>query len=950
MAITVTGSLVPVIILIIGLLVSLNIVTGQSQKVATDNLYLNIKTNVQYETQIMVTSTEALYNANKGKMPEQELEKLVLDNIRNSKYGDSGYYFVYDETGIRLVAPENKAQEGQNLIATVDKNGVKPVVEFIKLGKQGGGSLTYEWLNPKTNKQEEKIAYVSPLKLGDLELVIGTGTYMPMIESTQVEIGNTINTTKNLIILILVPLCIIFSFLILVFSYLYYSKKIIKPIKSLTGIADKLAVGDVDVSIDKASDDEIGALLNSFDKMAKNIKGQALVAEKIALGDVDVSITAQSDKDVLTISLLGVINSLKDLSSETDRLIIAAGEGNFALRGNSGKFKGQYASMIIGENQLLDEVVKAFDEVHKASNISKKQSEYLDLETERLAKNLSRLSSGNIELDLDISEGNEYTGKEYEMFRDIRSNLEKVQQALKSLIADAGMLTQAAVEGKLSTRADAAKHEGDYRKIVDGMNNTLDAVIDPLNIAADYVDKISNGNIPAKITDTYNGDFNSIKNNLNTCIDAVNSLVEDTDMLGVAAAEGRLSTRADATKHYGDFRKIVEGVNKTLDYVINPLNEVSEVMKEMSEGKLQVSVKGDYKGDFAELKDSVNLLDHNLTNVVNEISSCCEKIASGNIDIDRMREFGGDYKSISVSINTIIDSLNEVLLSINTSADQVSAGSNQVSGSSQALSQGATEQASSIEELSASIKEIASQTMANSTKAIQANELAVKAKNDAVTGSDQMKLMLQSMSDINEASANISKVIKVIDDIAFQTNILALNAAVEAARAGQYGKGFAVVAEEVRNLAAKSANAASETTTMIEGSMKKAEAGTKIASGTAEALVKIVEGVDKAAVLVAEIAAASNEQATGVAQINMGVEQVSQVVQTNSATAEESAAASEELSSQAEMLKEMVGRFSLRKSQSAAIAAKTERPSAVQAAPASNKRKTTLNNNGFGEY
>jgi len=305
-----------------------------------------------------------------------------------------------------------------------------------------------------------------------------------------------------------------------------------------------------------------------------------------------------------------------------------------------------------------------------------------------------------------------------------------------------------------------------------------------------------------------------------------------------------------------------------------------------------------------------NLISKPLTKLLESANKVAEGDLNVIIDINTNDEVG----ILAQSFRKMSDNINEVMGNINVASEQVASGSRQLSDSSIELSHGATEQASAIEQLTASIEEISSQTKLNADNAKEANKLAEIATENAVQGNGRMKEMLKAMEEINESSSNISKIIKVIDEIAFQTNILALNAAVEAARAGQQGKGFAVVAEEVRNLAARSANAAKETTDMIEGSIKKVEGGTKIATETAQALNKIVDGVAKVANIVSDISIASNEQAIGISQINQGVMQVSEVVQTNSATSEESAAASEELSSQAELLREQVTKFRLKKS------------------------------------
>ena len=331
-------------------------------------------------------------------------------------------------------------------------------------------------------------------------------------------------------------------------------------------------------------------------------------------------------------------------------------------------------------------------------------------------------------------------------------------------------------------------------------------------------------------------------------------------------------------------------------------------------------------------------------------------VASGDLSQEIHASNDDELGRIGRHFDHMRQNMHNAIAEIHMAAEQVAAGAKNVSDASVSLSQGAAEQASSVEELSSSIAEIASQTRSNADNADKANALTAETKGHAEVGNTDMAEMLRAMEDINASSANISKIIKVIDEIAFQTNILALNAAVEAARAGQHGKGFAVVAEEVRNLAARSAKAAKETTDMIEGSITKVNDGRNIAHKTAEAVETSVTNVAEVADLVGSIAKASKEQNLAIEQINQGVLQVSQVVQANSATSEESASASEQLSAQADVLKQTAGKFKLDASVITKTAGQppkhTETPAAPKAAarPPKPARIALTEEEGFGKY
>lgn len=740
--------------------------------------------------------------------------------------------------------------------------------ETIKQVAIDGEMKAYEYFDASQNETAYEVLYPVIVN-GELQGALKIGYSMTAIKTA---------ITKNILLIALAGLIV---FLILAAILYRISISITKPVESISHMIREMGKGHLGVRLNLNSQDEIGEMAMTMDAFADRLQNVVIgTMNQISAGDVSALIEVKDKQDEISPALKRTIETVRGLIKEATKLSQAAVAGQLQIRGNAQDFEGGFRDIVAGFNATLDAVVGP---LHTAAI-------YVD-------------KIGQGEIPEKITEI--YAGD----YDHLKQSINACIDGLEALKEGNRVLT-------LLSKNDLSQHiERHYPGLYGEIGAGINAVHQQLNRIVTIANHIEVGEL-GDLSDLQSvgkrSQNDTLVPSLIGMMENIQFLVEETQILAQKAVEGDLSYRGDQSRFTGEYATVIEGFNLILDAMQAPINEASKTLNELAKGHLNATMAGDFYGDYAIIKKDMNQTIVNLRRYVHEITTTLEKMSQGHFNQEITSTYSGDFLAIKNSLNQISLSLSATLSEIDIAATHVDLGARQISDGGQALAQGTTEQASSIQELTASIGEVAGETKQNAVRANDANELTVRVRKNAEVGNDQMEKMIVAMRDIDDSSNNISKIIKVIDDIAFQTNILALNAAVEAARAGQHGKGFAVVAEEVRTLAARSAEAAKETTGLIKGSIEKVEVGTKIADETAESLKEILNEIEKVTSLVGDIARASTDQAAEIVQITQGIEQVAVVVQNNSATAEESAASSEELSGQAEMLKQMVGAFILR--------------------------------------
>lgn len=515
------------------------------------------------------------------------------------------------------------------------------------------------------------------------------------------------------------------------------------------------------------------------------------------------------------------------------------------------------------------------------------------------------ISEGKFDIDFDMNSKDEI-GK-------LELSLAGVAKSIDSVISEIEELNQNYAEGFVSKSLPIEKFKGAYRGIAVGVNKMSKDLQNDMSYVLDCFVKVCDG-YSNRVGDIkiFPNEKIKITNTLNNAITSLNTTDNEIDKLLQAALVGNLSYRIDTENCQNGYKSLFENLNTLIDETTAPMKELSSIFAEMSKGNIKVSMKNEYKGDNIAIQENFNSTMAYIESYIDEISSVLKQIADKNLDIYINREYLGDFNLIKSSINSIIDNFDVIVGEISMASDNVAAGSELISESSIALASDSIRQSESIAAIDAKIGDMSRQINDTASAVMESSRIANIATKEAENGNTEMQSMLESIKILEASSNNIISIIKVIEDIAFQTNILAINAAVEAARAGDQGKGFFVVAEEVRDLAKRSQGAAQEIADLIQESSASVAKSTKSANETAEVLSSIVNEINKSTILIGQVNDDMKSQLTTIETIESDVKNISEIIQNSSNSSSEVASSSEKLTSQVDSFKRLVSTFKLR--------------------------------------